>query len=202
MIRGCAVTLCRWQGVLSSTSGRLLARPSSSSSASSSSSSSSARGAFYSSSSSSLSSAPLNITSGRAARATMATSSSASGASGSGGDADVRVESDSMGMVRVPADRYYGAQSQRSITNFNIGTEIMPREVRARFTRSLRLASLSEHACKPPPPPTSSSFNAMAISTISRYRAVQEMSTQCSLSCPIYEPREVSEWAIESSNPI
>jgi hypothetical protein len=192
MIRGCAVTLCRWQGVLSSTSGRLLARPSSSSS--------SARGTFYSSSSSSLSAAPLNITSGRATRATMATSSAASGGGSSGGDADVRVESDSMGMVRVPADRYYGAQSQRSITNFNIGTEIMPREVRARFTRSLRLASLSKHACKPPPPPTSSSSNAMAISTISRYRAVQEMSTQCSLSCPIYEPRDVSEWAIESSS--
>ena len=50
-------------------------------------------------------------------------------AAGAGGDEDVRVESDSMGMIRVPSDRYYGAQSQRSITNFNIGTEIMPREV-------------------------------------------------------------------------
>lgn len=50
-------------------------------------------------------------------------------AAGAGGDDGVRVESDSMGMIRVPSDRYYGAQSQRSITNFNIGTEIMPREV-------------------------------------------------------------------------
>ena len=40
-----------------------------------------------------------------------------------------RVESDSMGDVRVPADRYYGAQTARSIEYFRIGEERMPREM-------------------------------------------------------------------------
>ncbi|MGL1832533.1 class II fumarate hydratase [Rhodocyclaceae bacterium SMB388] len=34
-----------------------------------------------------------------------------------------RIESDSMGEIRVPADRYWGAQTQRSLGNFDIGTE-------------------------------------------------------------------------------
>ena len=44
---------------------------------------------------------------------------------------DYRVEHDSMGEVRVPADRLWGAQTQRSIENFRIGVglETMPREI-------------------------------------------------------------------------
>ena len=41
----------------------------------------------------------------------------------------VRIESDSMGQVEVPADRYYGAQTQRSRDNFRIGGEHFTREV-------------------------------------------------------------------------
>ena len=37
-----------------------------------------------------------------------------------------RVETDSMGEVGVPADRYWGAQTQRSLENFRIGGERMP----------------------------------------------------------------------------
>ena len=37
-----------------------------------------------------------------------------------------RSESDSLGAVDVPAHRYWGAQTQRSIQNFKIGGEIMP----------------------------------------------------------------------------
>ncbi len=37
-----------------------------------------------------------------------------------------RTESDSMGQIKVPADRYYGAQTARSIMNFKIGGETMP----------------------------------------------------------------------------
>ena len=37
-----------------------------------------------------------------------------------------RVESDALGKVLVPADRLWGAQTQRSLTNFTIGTERMP----------------------------------------------------------------------------
>jgi fumarate hydratase class II len=38
----------------------------------------------------------------------------------------VRIESDSMGEIEVPADRYWGAQTQRSLQNFRIGGERMP----------------------------------------------------------------------------
>ena len=37
-----------------------------------------------------------------------------------------RTESDSFGELSVPADKYYGAQSARSLINFPIGTETMP----------------------------------------------------------------------------
>jgi len=39
---------------------------------------------------------------------------------------DHRTETDSFGPLEVPADRYYGAQSARSLINFPIGTETMP----------------------------------------------------------------------------
>jgi len=42
---------------------------------------------------------------------------------------DYRMESDSMGEIKVPADKYYGAQTARSLINFNIGWETMPREL-------------------------------------------------------------------------
>jgi fumarate hydratase class II len=38
------------------------------------------------------------------------------------------MESDSMGRIEVPADRYWGAQTQRSLQNFKIGNERFPRE--------------------------------------------------------------------------
>ncbi len=38
-----------------------------------------------------------------------------------------RIETDTFGPIAVPADRYWGAQTQRSIENFRIGTERMPR---------------------------------------------------------------------------
>ena len=38
----------------------------------------------------------------------------------------MRIENDSLGPVRVPANRYWGAQTQRSLANFPIGTETMP----------------------------------------------------------------------------
>ena len=42
---------------------------------------------------------------------------------------DVRIEKDSMGSVEVREDRYWGAQSQRSLQNFKIGDERMPRDL-------------------------------------------------------------------------
>ena len=40
-----------------------------------------------------------------------------------------RTESDSMGAIEVAADRYWGAQTQRSLVHFNIGHDVMPREM-------------------------------------------------------------------------
>jgi fumarate hydratase class II len=40
-----------------------------------------------------------------------------------------RIETDSMGEIEVPADRYWGAQTQRSLLHFNIGFDVMPREM-------------------------------------------------------------------------
>ena len=47
--------------------------------------------------------------------------------------ADIRVEKDSMGDVRVPADKLWGAQTQRSLEHFSIGTDLMPREMIAAY---------------------------------------------------------------------
>jgi len=41
----------------------------------------------------------------------------------------IRVESDSMGTINVPADKYYGAQTARSLANFDIGGQKMPEEI-------------------------------------------------------------------------
>jgi fumarate hydratase, class II len=43
--------------------------------------------------------------------------------------AQTRVESDSMGQIEVRADRYWGAQTERSLHHFNIGFDVMPREM-------------------------------------------------------------------------
>ena len=42
---------------------------------------------------------------------------------------DTRIERDSLGEIAVPADRLWGAQTQRSLENFPIGTEKMPNEI-------------------------------------------------------------------------
>ena len=40
-----------------------------------------------------------------------------------------RIETDSMGPIAVPAEHYWGAQTQRSLIHFNIGDDLIPREV-------------------------------------------------------------------------
>ena len=40
-----------------------------------------------------------------------------------------RVETDSMGEIEVAADKYWGAQTERSLLHFNIGDDKMPREM-------------------------------------------------------------------------
>jgi fumarate hydratase, class II len=42
---------------------------------------------------------------------------------------DIRVEKDSLGEVQVPADKLWGAQTQRSLEHFSIGSDLIPREM-------------------------------------------------------------------------
>jgi fumarate hydratase class II len=53
-----------------------------------------------------------------------------------------RIEHDTMGEVMVPADKYWGAQTQRSFQNFKIGTENMPQEIITAFAVIKKAASL------------------------------------------------------------
>jgi fumarate hydratase class II len=53
-----------------------------------------------------------------------------------------RTESDSMGKIRVPNDRYYGAQTARSLIHFNIGRETMPPELIRAFGILKKAAAL------------------------------------------------------------
>lgn len=46
---------------------------------------------------------------------------------------EYRIERDSMGEMKVPADKYWGAQTERSHQNFRIGGEVMPREITHAF---------------------------------------------------------------------
>src|SRR5579864_2863466 len=48
------------------------------------------------------------------------------------GAAATRTESDSMGQIKVPSDKYYGAQSARSLIHFDIGDGETPRDVMPR----------------------------------------------------------------------
>jgi hypothetical protein len=46
---------------------------------------------------------------------------------------NVRAETDSLGSVDVPADKLWGAQTQRSLQHFSIGHELIPREMIAAY---------------------------------------------------------------------
>ncbi len=58
---------------------------------------------------------------------------------------DYRIEKDTMGQVQVPANAYYGAQTQRSIDNFKIAQDInkMPKEIIAAFAYLKKAAAIT-----------------------------------------------------------
>ena len=62
---------------------------------------------------------------------------------------EYRIERDSMGEMQVPADRYWGAQTQRSKQNFVIGGEIMPREITHAFGILKKAAAIANSRVKP-----------------------------------------------------
>src|ERR1700689_1559065 len=57
-----------------------------------------------------------------------------------------RVESDSLGSVSVPADKLWGAQTQRSLEHFSIGRDLMPREMISAYAILKRAAALANRA--------------------------------------------------------
>ena len=64
---------------------------------------------------------------------------------------DYRIEHDSMGEVKVPADKYWGAQTERSHENFliGVGIETMPREITHAFGVLKKAAAIANHSLKP-----------------------------------------------------
>ena len=58
---------------------------------------------------------------------------------------EYRIEHDSMGEMRVPADSYWGAQTQRSYENFRIGTEKMPAEIIRAFAVLKKAAAIANN---------------------------------------------------------
>ena len=62
---------------------------------------------------------------------------------------DYRIEHDSMGEIRVPADKYWGAQTQRSLENFRIGKEKMPLPIIRAFGALKLAAARANHSLRP-----------------------------------------------------
>ncbi len=60
--------------------------------------------------------------------------------------ADVRKETDSLGEVDVPADKLWGAQTQRSLEHFSIGHDLIPREMIAAYATLKKAAANANHA--------------------------------------------------------
>lgn len=57
----------------------------------------------------------------------------------------VRKESDSLGEVAVPADKLWGAQTQRSLDHFSIGSDLMPREMITAYAILKKAAAIANH---------------------------------------------------------
>jgi fumarate hydratase class II len=62
--------------------------------------------------------------------------------------ADVRKETDSLGEVSVPADKLWGAQTQRSLEHFSIGKDLIPREMITGYAILKKAAANANHAGK------------------------------------------------------
>jgi fumarate hydratase, class II len=61
---------------------------------------------------------------------------------------DVRTEADSLGEVAVPADKLWGAQTQRSLEHFSIGKDLIPREMITAYAILKKAAAAANHASK------------------------------------------------------
>ena len=61
---------------------------------------------------------------------------------------DIRKETDSLGEVDVPANRLWGAQTQRSLEHFSIGQDLIPREMITAYAILKKAAATANHASK------------------------------------------------------
>ena len=59
--------------------------------------------------------------------------------------ADIRKETDSLGEVSVPADKLWGAQTQRSLEHFSIGKDLIPREMISSYAILKKAAATANH---------------------------------------------------------
>jgi fumarate hydratase class II len=59
---------------------------------------------------------------------------------------ETRKETDSMGVVEVPADKLWGAQTQRSLEHFSIGQDLIPREMITAYATLKKAAANANHA--------------------------------------------------------
>src|ERR1700682_4422759 len=59
---------------------------------------------------------------------------------------DIRKETDSLGEVDVPADKLWGAQTQRSLYPFSIGNDLIPREIITAYAIRKKAAANAYHA--------------------------------------------------------
>ena len=59
---------------------------------------------------------------------------------------DLRKETDSLGIVEVPADKLWGAQTQRSLEHFSIGKDLIPREMITAYAILKKAAAVANHA--------------------------------------------------------
>lgn len=61
---------------------------------------------------------------------------------------EYRIEKDTMGEIKVPNDKYWGAQTQRSLENFSIGIEKMPKEIIEAFAYLKKACAITNNKLK------------------------------------------------------
>ncbi len=61
---------------------------------------------------------------------------------------NIRQETDSLGVVEVPADKLWGAQTQRSLEHFSIGQDLIPREMITAYAILKKATARANHASK------------------------------------------------------
>jgi hypothetical protein len=61
---------------------------------------------------------------------------------------EMRKETDSLGVVEVPADKLWGAQTQRSLEHFSIGKDLIPREMITSYAILKKAAAIANHDSK------------------------------------------------------